>query len=207
MKKIIAFASALLLAAAAPAAAGIRLGLGGGYAITPDANLGTGLALSTHVSFDLTPNLALEIGALRYQAGVTATGEGLSNGTLAVIPIEASLRAHFGLFEGFGLFLAGGGGAYLPHFTPDAAAAAKWAAVGFVPEEKLSVAVGFHIRGGFELALGSRVSLVLETRYALAKAAGTWTLTDTLGGPSLSGKISGFGLNALVFSLGLTIAL
>ncbi len=207
MKKIIAFASALLLAAAVPAAAGIRLGLGGGYAVTPDANLGAGLSLSAHVSFDLTPNLALEIGALRYQAGVTSTGEGLSKGTLAVIPIEASLRAHFGLFEGFGVFLAGGGGAYLPHFTPDAAAADTWTALGFTPEEKLKVAIGFHVRGGFEMALGSRAGLVLETRYALAKADGTWTLTDTLGGPSITGKITGFGLNALIFSLGLTIAL
>jgi hypothetical protein len=207
MKKIIALATAALLAAAVPAAAGVRIGLGGGYALTPDANQGNGLALAAHVSFDLTPNFALEIGALRYQSAVTASGAGLSTGTLAVIPIELSLKVHFPLSEKLQLFVAGGGGAYLPHFSPDAGAAAIWTQIGFTPTEKLNTAFGFHFRGGLEMALGRRVGLILETRYAMAKADGSWTLTDEFGGPALTGKITGFSLDAIVFGLGLTIAL
>ena len=207
MKKIIALAAAALLAAAAPAAAAIRIGLGGGYALTPDANQGNGLALSAFLSFDLSPNFALEIGALRYQSAVTASGAGLSTGTLAVIPIELSLKVHFPLSKSLQLFVAGGGGAYLPHFTPDAAAAQSWSQVGFTPTETLNTAFGFHVRGGLEMALGRSVGLILETRYAAAKADGSWTLTDEFGGPALSGKITGLGLDAIVFGLGLTIAL
>ena len=47
----------------------------------------------------------------------------------------------------------------------------------------------------------------VEKAYAAAKADGTWTLTDEFGGPALSGKITGLGLDAIVFGLGLTIAL
>jgi hypothetical protein len=207
MKKMIAFAAAMLLAAAAPAAAGIRIGLGGGYALTPDANQGNGLALAVHADFDLTPRLALEIGALRYQSAVTASGAGLSTGTLSVIPIELSLKFHFPVSKDLQLFVAGGGGVYLPGFSPDADAAKIWTEVGFTPTEKLNPAFGFHIRGGLEWALGRGLGLIFETRYALSKAGGSWTLTDEFGGPALSGKITGFGLDAIVFGLGLTIAL
>jgi hypothetical protein len=207
MKKFIAWTAAAILAAAVPAAAGIRIGLGGGYALTPDANQGNGLSLAAHVSFDLSPNLAVELGALRYQSAVTASGAGLSTGTLSVVPIELSLKVHFPLSNSLQLFLAGGGGAYLPHFSPDAAAAAVWTEVGFTPTEKLNTAFGFHVRGGLELALGRGMGLILETRYALSKADGSWTLMDAFGGPALTGKITGYGLDAIVFGLGLTIAL
>ena len=73
MRKIVVLAAAALLATAVPGAAGIRLGIFGGYALTPDANQGEGLALGAHIGFDLTPNFALEIGALRYQTAVTAS--------------------------------------------------------------------------------------------------------------------------------------
>jgi hypothetical protein len=207
MKKFMTFAAVLLLAGSIPAAAGIRIGLGGGYSLTPDANQGNGLALAAFAAFDLTPHLALEIGALRYQSAVTASGGGLSSGTLSVIPIELSLKFHFSVAKNLQLFVAGGGGAYLPGFSPDADAAKTWTEVGFTPAEKLNAAFGFHIRGGLEWALGRGLGLIFETRYALSKAGGSWTLTDEFGGPALSGKITGFGLDAIVFGLGLTIAL
>ena len=207
MNKIVGLAAAALLATAAPAAAGIHIGFAGGYALTPDTSQGDGLALAAHIAFDLSPNFALEIGALRYQTAVTATAAGLSQGTLAVIPIELSLKVHFPVSSHLELFAAAGGGAYFPDFSPDTAAAQSWAAVGFTPAEKLNVTFGFHVRGGLELALGSRVGLVFETRYGTAKADGTWTLTDNRGGPSINGKITGFSLDAVVFGLGLNIAL
>lgn len=207
MKKIIVLAAAALLATAAPAAAGIRVGFAGGYALTPAANQGQGLALAAHVAFDLTPNLALEIGALRYQTPVTASTDGLSKGTLAVLPIEISLKVHFPVSSKLDLFAGAGGGVYLPHFSPDAAAVQTWTSVGFTPAENLNAAFGFHFRGGLELALGSRVGLVIETRYSSASAAGTWTLTDNRGGPSVNGKITGLSLDAIVFGLGLNISL
>jgi len=207
MRKIIILAAAVLLASAAPAAAGIRVGFAGGYVLTPDASQGQGLALAAHAALDLTPILALEIGALRYQTPVTASAGGLSQGTLAVLPIEISLKVHFPVSSKLELFAAAGGGAYLPHFSPDAAAAQTWTAVGFTPSESLNAAFGFHFRGGLELAVGNRVGLVFETRYSTASAAGTWTLTDNRGGPSVSGKITGLSLDAIVFGLGLNIAL
>jgi outer membrane protein W len=207
MKKIVGLAVAALLATAAPAAAGFHIGFGGGYAMPLDANQSQGPALAAHLGFDLTPNLALEIGALGYQTSVTASGAGLMKGTLAVIPIEMSLKLHVPVSSALELFVAAGGGAYLSRFTQDATAAQTWASVGFTPSEKLNTAYGFHVRGGLELALSRSVGLVLEARYATAKADGTWTLTDDMGGPSVSGKITGFNLDAVVIGLGLNIAL
>ncbi len=207
MKKIVGLAAVALLATTAPAAAGIHIGFGGGYAMPLDANQGRGPALNAYLALDLTPNLALEIGALGYQTAVTATGTGLMAGTLDVLPIELSLKLHFPVSSALGLFVAAGGGAYIPLFTQDATAVQAWEAVGFTPSEKLDVTYGFHVRGGLELALGRNLGLVLETRYAMAKANGTWTLTDEMGGPAVSGKITGFNLDTVVIGLGLNIAL
>jgi hypothetical protein len=209
MKKIVvlALAASAFLATAAPAAAGIRIGFAGGYALALDANQGKGLALLAHISFDLAPNFALEIGALRYQTPVTASAAGLSKGTLAVLPIEMALKVHFPVSSKLELFAAAGGGAYVPQFNPDATATQTWASVGFTRTETLDAAFGFHFRGGLEWTVSRGVGLVLEARYATAKANGTWKLTDDRGGPSISGTITGLSLDAVVFGLGLNIAL
>ena len=207
MKKAAILAAAALLATAAPAWAGVRIGLLGGYALTPAAELGQGLAYGAHVSFDLAPNFAVEIGALRFQAPVASSATGLSKGTLGVVPIEMDLKVHFPVSAKLELFVAAGGGVYWPQYTQDAAAAQAWTAVGFTISQNLDITVGFHFRGGLELALSKGIGLVLEARYATAKADGTWTLTDNLGGPSLTGKFTGLSLDAVVFGLGLNFAL
>jgi hypothetical protein len=132
---------------------------------------------------------------------------GLSKGTLGVIPIELGVKVHFPLSSSLSLFVGGGGGIYLPHFSMDEAQAKAWDSVGFTVSQTLNAAAGFHFRGGLELALGPSAGLLLEARYSSAKAKGNWKLTDSGGGPTLSGTLGDVSLDSVILGLGLNIRL
>jgi hypothetical protein len=207
MKKTALLAMAAILMAALPAAAGVRLGFLGGYAVPLNSNHGSGIAYGAQFSLDLSPSLALELGALRYQSAVASSGDGLSQGTLGVLPLAIALTAHFPLGDKLQFFIGGGGDIILTQYTQDAVAAHDWNDVGFALSQKLDIAYGFHFRSGLELKVSPGVGLSFEARYLGATAKGTWTITDSLGGPSLSGAITGLNLNTVVFGLGLNITL
>jgi opacity protein-like surface antigen len=206
MKRLAVLTAIVILAAAVPSTAQIRFGLLGGYALTPNANLSGGVAYGAGLTIEVAPNFSLELGALRFQASTTTAPDGLSQGTLGLVPIELGFSVRFPLATGFKLLLGAGGGYVLPHFSLDPQLVKDWEAAGFSIEEKVDPAFGFHIRGGFEAALNARIAMVVEARYSMCRSKGSWILSDRAGTGDLNGAIKNLNLDSLIFGVGLVFS-
>jgi hypothetical protein len=206
MKKTLILCLAMALAAAVPAAATGQFTLAGGYALTPNAHLGGGPAFGLTMSLPITRGLSLELGASWLQVASSDDPEGLSAGSLGLIPIEVGLRGCIPLGSKMALFAAAGAGITLPHFAFDDGLVKSWTAIGFGLEEKLDLAFSASARCGLEAALTPRLGLVLEVGYRFCRAKGSWTIRDTEGSESASGTFSGLNLDSIVMGLGLAFS-
>jgi hypothetical protein len=206
MKKTLILCLVLALAAAVPAAAAGQFTLSGGYALTPNAHLGGGVAFGLTMSLPLSRGLSLELGASRLQISTSDDPEGLSAGSVGLIPIEVGLRGRIPLGSKLALFAAAGAGITLPHFAFDDGLVASWTAIGFSLEEKLDPAFSASARLGLEAALTPQLGLVLEAGYRLCRAKGSWAIRDTEGSESASGTFSGLNLDSIVMGLGLAFS-
>jgi hypothetical protein len=214
MKARITALAVILLVTADPvvadaaADAGFHLGLKGGYALPLDKNYGGAPVYGLSFGIDLARNLSLDVSVLRYESAVTASVDGLSAGRLAVIPLEVSFEARFPFGSGKLAAVAGFAGGYgLPQFTFDAAAAASWNAVGFTVTENVKGAPCMSAMAGLEYALSGTSVLRLEARYRLMKPSGSWSMTDRVGGLTISGTLDNLNLDTLTFGLTVRIGL
>lgn len=206
MKRIAFLTAIVILAAAVPSTAAVRLGLLGGYALTPNANLGGGVAYGAGLAFEVVPHFSLELGVLRFQVSTTSAPDGLSQGTLGLVPIELGFSVRIPLAAGFKLLLGAAGGFVLPQFSLDPQFVKDWEAVGFSIEEKVDPAFGFHVRGGFEADLSAQIAVFIEARYSMCRPKGYWTLSDRDGIGDLDGTIESLNFDSLIFGLGLVFS-
>jgi outer membrane protein W len=202
MRKTGVLAIAIFLAAAGWTHASIRVGVMGGYALTPDKNYGEAVAYGVSVGLDLGKYFCVELSGLRFQYPVTtATTEGLSKGSLATLPVELSLKARFSS-GGLAPYLSVGAGYYLNHFSLDSTVASGWEKVGFEITEKVDNVVGFHAAAGLELALSPTAAVCLEVRYCFARPNGSWQISDTGSGQVIAGDLKNLNLDSIIFNLG-----
>jgi hypothetical protein len=208
MKRRIAAALAALLIFVPAAAAGLRLGVKGGYALGLDASRSGAFAFGIDVELDIASNLRLSLGFQRSEGAMAASARGLSAGNLAVIPIEAGLELRFP-FGRLPLTAVAGlsGGFGLASFAYDATAASAWDAVGFTVAETVRGALCAGAMVGLEYALTPTSSLLLEARYRLMRSTGTWSMTDRRGGLSTSGTIDALNFDTLTLGLAVRIGL
>jgi hypothetical protein len=207
IKRFFVIVAALLLPAAAAEAA-FHLDLRAGYGRFADKSYGGAVVYGASLGFDLTRNLSLEICGTRLDGSATATTDGLSAGQLAVMPLEIMVEGRFPFGDGkWAAFAAFGGGFVLTSFTYDATAAASWTAAGFAVVENVQSTACATASAGLEYALGRTSALRLEARYRVAKPSGTWSITDSLSGESVSGTLDKLSLDSLTVGLVVRIGL
>lgn len=208
MKKIALTAFLLILGAAEWCQAAIHIGILGGYALPTEKNYGRAFAYGAGFTLDLQKNFAIELRGVRFEYSVEGSADGLSKGTLAVLPLEISLKGQFPLPGGrFTPFIALGAGYSFHQFTLDSQVAGNWESIGFRITEKLNNAVVYHIGAGLEIALDRSVALVLEARFRIIESQGNWTLSDLVGNEEISGDLTNLNQSSIVFGLGLQFSL
>lgn len=194
------------LAAALPAAADGRLTLNGGYALTSNAKIGNGAIAGFAVSFGITGGLSLDLAASGLLASTDGDPEGLSAGSLLLIPVEIGLTGRFKLGSTLALFAGARAGLALPLHSLDSGLVKNWTAIGFSLEEKLGLGYAASARLGIEAALTPASWVFLEAGYRLCRANGTWSIRDDLGSESTEGTMKGVNLDSAVVALGLSFS-
>jgi hypothetical protein len=202
-------AFALILAALAavlPAAAASRFTLSGGYALTGNAKIGNGGVVGLAVGFEIAKGLSLDFAASGLLASNDSDPEGLSAGSVLLVPVEVGLTGRFKLGSALALFAGARAGVALPHHTLDSGLTKSWTEIGFSLEEKLGLAFSASARIGLEAALTQGTWVILEAGYRFCRANGTWKISDDLGSESAEGTMKGVNLDAFIVGLGLSFS-
>lgn len=213
---LVLLAGALTMLALPPAALhaqetwpmGTGLGLFGGYARPSDDLYEGAVAYGFNLSYVFTPNLAVELSGFRFESAVKGSTDGLSEGKLAVMPVQLSVQGRFPMKGGRLIpFVEAGAGYYINKFSLDSGLASDWAALGFDMEESVESVVGYHFGAGVDFFVSGKISLGAEVKYCIATAQGTWRLADAAGGAEASGELKDLGVGPLAFGIRLKYVL
>jgi hypothetical protein len=196
-------ALALVLSAVPAAPAGVRLSLTGGYAAALEANDAGGWGASAAGEFDLGRALAVGLRLTRIAVSIQGTEGFLSQGQVSVLPIEIFLQLRWPGSGRLRPYLEAGGGYSFNSAALAPAVAEAWDLVGFTASESVKGSPAFFAGAGCDFALGSRLFLSAHVQAMIAKADGSWSLTDTATGLKLAGDIQDQSLNAIYAGLGL----
>lgn len=181
----------------------LQAGIRAGYAVMPDAQFGGGLAFGAVLGYALSPKLGVEVSGVRYQAEVTGDPDGLSDGNLAVLAFQLSVRGSFPLNDKMTPYAVAGADYHLNTFTLDDGPADAWEALGFSVEESVENGIGFHAGLGLDYALRSNLIVNLDARFIMSTGKGTWELTDEVSGTQTGEDLDDLKFNAVVISVGL----
>jgi outer membrane protein W len=208
MKKVTVFIM-MILAAALVSHAAVRISLCGGYASHSESAYGSGIAFGLNVGYDLTPNIALELRATRFQSNVTAVEGGLSAGKMTVMPIELAFVGRLPVGDSLTPYFVVGGGYGFHSFSPDAALVKSWNDLGITLAESIKSGPTILVGAGLDFLIapgvkpGSGFLVNFEARYLIGKTDGTWTFTDQTTKTATSGPLAVLPLDTIMFSLGL----
>jgi opacity protein-like surface antigen len=208
MKRAALSAILILIIALGSSQAAIHIHILGGYALPTDKNYAQAFAYGAGLSYDLHKYFAIELSGIRYESSVVGSVDGLSKGTLAVLPLEVSLKGQLPLSGGrFTPYFAVGAGYSIYQFTLDPQIAADWEKVGFRITEKLDNSIGFHFGAGLEVALNRSLALVFDARFRFAEGNAAWTMTDQTGNEEISGNLEKLDQGSIVLGIGLKFSL
>ena len=207
MKKIF-FLCLMVLSLVVFSGAAIRLGLSGGYAKHLESNFGSGLAPGFSLAYDLTPMFSIELRGALFTSTVTGSTTSLSQGKMTMVPVEIAVVARFGAGKKLVPYAAIGGGYGLHSFKLDGQIVTDWSNLGLTLTESIKKGATILIGAGLEYALkagpkpGQGIFLSLEARYLMAKADGSWNLTDNASQEKATGVLGGLKLDSLLIGLG-----
>lgn len=181
----------------------IGLGLLGGYWLFPNSQYGGGAAFGATFTFGFSKNIAIELAGIYFKGNVENDPEALSKGKLTIIPLQLSLLWRFPITKKLTPYVLAGGSYFLNSFTLDSVVVNGWNAVGFTIAEKVDMTFGFHFGVGLEFALGKALSAVVDMRYCLAKAKGSWSMKDNKSTIEANGTFNNLKLNSVMLAVGL----
>ncbi len=208
MKRAALSAILLMIIATGSSQAAVHISLLGGYALPTQKNYAQAFAYGAGLSFDLHKYFAIELSGIRYESSTAGSEDGLSKGTLAVLPLEVSLKGQLPLSGGrFTPYFAVGAGYSIYQFSLDPQIVADWEKVGFRITEKLDNAIGFHFGGGLEVALNRSLALVIDARFRFTEGKAAWTMTDQTSKEEISGELEKLDQGSLVLGIGLKFSL
>jgi len=208
MKRAALSAILLMIIAMGSSQAAVHISILGGYTLPTEKNYARAFAYGAGLSFDLHKYFAIEVSGLRYESSVAGSEDGLSKGTLAVLPLEVSLKGQFPLSGGrFTPYFAVGAGYCIYQFSLDPQIVANWEKVGFRITEKLDNAIGFHFGAGLEVALNRSLALVFDAKFRFAEGNAAWTMTDQTGEVEISGDLEKLDQGSIVLGIGLKFSL
>ena len=207
MKKRLLLVAAAVLVSAAAAPAEFYFGAAGIYSAPLDQPYSSRFGAGISAGWAWSPRFAVELGLGWRPSRVTGSLEGLSDGTLRVFPLEASLRARQPLGSGWVLGGEAGAGWAFHSFSLSDNLRAAWEALGISIKESADGGPVVHLGIGIEYLLTPRWSLEAGLRYTRSRTKGTWSITDEAGGLVQSGTLEKLKLDAVSLTFGLKIAL
>ena len=181
---------------------GFGVGLRGGYALPSGEGYGGAFAFGFSLTYRATPNLAVELGGIRYQSQLEGSSQGLSRGKLAVFPVFLSLKGCYPLNDRLAPYAIIGAGYFFNSFVLGDSVQTEWNTVGFDVIEEVENSAGFQVGVGLDYFVMPNFSVNIDIRYLLSKTKGSWSFTDQIGGSTVSGNLDDLTLNTLVLEIG-----
>ena len=154
----------------------------------------SGLDFSGYFSYRFSEKITAEVGVRFFSSGVDGDPQGLSQGSLSVLPVQLSAQYLFPIDAQTTAYFAGGIGYYLNSFSVED--------TSFDREESVKNALGFHLGGGIEYLFKDNLAVKMDLKYCLIQTSGSWSYTDPVAGP-LSGTIDDINLNTVLIAIGI----
>lgn len=207
MKNRLIVLSAIVLSLAAAARADIYLGGEGTYAFPADQPYSSRFGAGISAGWAWNSTFALELGLRYWPVPVAGAIDGLSPGTLRVLPLEIALRGRWPLGSCLRLGGEAGAGYAFYSFSLDESLQTGWEALGFSINESVKNGPVAHLGVGLEYALSPKMAIDIGIRYHLLRTKGEWSITDDASGATQAGTVEKLNFNAVILSVGLKIAI
>lgn len=176
------------------------IGFNIGYASFSENNMNGAMAVGLNFFCQLSEHLKIELKGSFIPGKTETDPNGLSDGTLNVIPLQLSLFYCFNSKSKLNPYLGAGGGYYLNNFTIKDKD--QWQSLGFNVSEKVNGSFGFHLAVGTDYFISPKLALNADLRYCIAKYSGDFSITEEITGISNSREING-DLNFILFGVGI----
>jgi len=176
------------------------LGLEAGYIMPSEDNFGKSPAFGLSFFYSLGKQFRVELKGSFFPTEVENNPEGLSAGTLNVIPLQLSLQYRLRLSRRFIPYVGAGVGYYLNNFSLENSD--QWQNLGFNIDEEVDSAFGYHFGAGIDFFIKSNMAINIDVRYSIASFNGSYTITEVVSGISHSGNIEG-DTNHISFGAGI----
>jgi outer membrane autotransporter protein len=176
------------------------LGLEAGYVMPSEDNFGKAPAFGLSFFYSLSKQFRVELKGCFFPTEVGNNPEGLSAGTLNVIPLQLSLQYRLRISRRFIPYLGAGVGYYLNNFSVENND--QWQNLGFDISEEVDSVFGYHFGAGIDYFIKPNMAVNIDVRYSIASFDGSFTITEEVSGISHGGNIQG-DLNHLSFGAGI----
>ena len=176
------------------------LGLEAGYVIPSEDNFGKAPAFGLSFFYSFSKQFRLELKGYFSPIDVENNPEGLSAGTLNVIPLQLSLQYRFSIGRRFIPYVGAGVGYYVNNFSVQNND--QWQNLGFNINEEVDSVFGFHFGAGIDYFIKSNMAVNIDIRYCIASFNGSYTITEEVSGISHGGNIEG-DLNHIFLGIGI----
>lgn len=178
----------------------IGLGLEAGYVTPSEDNFGKAPAFGLSFFYSFSKQFRVELKGYISSIDVENNPEGLSAGTLNVIPLQLSLQYRFNISRRFIPYVGAGVGYYLNNFSLENSD--QWQNLGFNINEEVDSVFGYHFGAGIDYFIKSNMAVNIDIRCCIASFDGSYTITEEVSGISQGGNIEG-DLNHISFGVGI----
>lgn len=176
------------------------LGLEAGYVMPSEDDFGKAPAFGLSFFYSLSKQFRVELKSYFSPIDVENDPEGLSAGTLNVIPLQLSLQYRLRISRRFIPYVGAGVGYYLNNFSVENND--QWQNLGFEINEKVDSVLGYHFGAGIDFFIKPNMAINIDVRYSIASFDGSYTITEEVSGISHGGNIEG-DLNHLSLGAGI----
>lgn len=198
---LIAFSGGLFAGPGIPGAEKTRgLGLDVGYVVPSEENFDETFAFSLNFFYSLSKKFRLELKGSFFPIKVQYEPEGLTEGTLNMIPLQLTLQYRLRISRRFIPYVGVGVGYYVNRFSIENNN--EWQRLGFNINEEVDNVFGYHLGAGIDYFLKSRMALYIDFRYCFASLTGNYSITEEVSGISHQGTIEG-DINHIFFGAGI----
>ncbi|MFC2141028.1 OmpW family protein [Acidobacteriota bacterium] len=165
------------------------LGLEAGYVMPSEDNLGNAPAFGLSFFYSFSKQFRVELKGCFFPTEAGNDPEGLSAGTLNVIPLQLSLQYRLGTSGRFIPYVGAGVGYYLNNFSVEKSD--QWQNLGFDISEEVDSVFGYHFGAGIDYFIKPNMAVNIDVRYSIASYDASYSITEEVSGISHSGNIEG----------------
>jgi outer membrane autotransporter protein len=176
------------------------LGLEAGYVIPSEDNFSKSKALGVSFFYSFSNQFRVELKGTVFPNKIGNDPEGISAGTLNVIPLQLSLQYRLRINPRFIPYVGAGVGYYLNQFSLEGKD--QWRTLGYIITEEYDSVFGYHFGAGIDYVIKPNMAVNIDVRYSIASFKGSYSITEVVSGISQGGNIER-DLNHIIFGAGI----